>query len=146
MGLYGYLGIIAVVLDRFSTCRSTVKYSGRKAGRAVDTQELDRPRGNEECDLFSGKWVFDNSSYPLYNESDCPYMSDQLACHKHGRPDVGYQYWRWQPHNCNMKRYLDIKVLGFNGSIRHFCVVNVCILPAHSSHCLCCRATPTELH
>ncbi|GFY82414.1 similar to TRICHOME BIREFRINGENCE-LIKE 35 [Actinidia rufa] len=96
---------LPVVLDRFSTCRSTVKYSGRKAGRAVDTQELDRPRGNGECDLFSGKWVFDNSSYPLYNESDCPYMSDQLACHKHGRPDMGYQYWRWQPHNCNMKRW-----------------------------------------
>ncbi|XP_028764558.1 protein trichome birefringence-like 35 isoform X2 [Neltuma alba] len=32
-------------------------------------------------------------------------MSDQLSCHKHGRPDLGYQYWRWQPHNCNLKRW-----------------------------------------
>ncbi|KAL3027295.1 hypothetical protein AAZX31_03G043800 [Glycine max] len=32
-------------------------------------------------------------------------MSDQLACHKHGRSDLGYQYWRWQPHNCNLKRW-----------------------------------------
>ena len=55
--------------------------------------------------MFSGKWVFDNTSYPLYNESRCPYMSDQLACHKHGRSDLGYQYWRWQPHHCNLKRY-----------------------------------------
>lgn len=55
--------------------------------------------------MFSGKWVFDNSSYPLYNESGCPYMSDQLACHKHGRDDLGYQYWRWQPHGCNLKRW-----------------------------------------
>lgn len=58
----------------------------------------------ESCDLFSGKWVFDKTSYPLYNESDCPYMSDQLSCHKHGRPDSDYSHWRWQPHGCNLKR------------------------------------------
>ncbi|KAL6987896.1 Protein trichome birefringence-like 35 [Sarracenia purpurea var. burkii] len=84
---------------------STVKYSGWRAGHVVHLHELGHPRGNvENCDIFSGKWVLDNSSYPLYNESDCPYMSDQLACHKHGRPDLGYQHWRWQPHNCNLKR------------------------------------------
>ncbi|XP_059668071.1 protein trichome birefringence-like 35 isoform X2 [Cornus florida] len=95
-----------VVLDRFSSCRSTVKYSGKKAGWVVGSSESDIRRGSaEKCDLFSGRWVFDNTSYPLYNESDCPYMSDQLACHKHGRPDLGYQYWRWQPHNCNLKRW-----------------------------------------
>ncbi|KAK9289400.1 hypothetical protein L1049_007555 [Liquidambar formosana] len=50
------------------------------------TPESDEWRGSwESCDVFSGKWVFDNTSYPLYKESDCPYMSDQLACHKHGR-------------------------------------------------------------
>lgn len=62
-------------------------------------------RGVNECNVFSGNWVFDNSSYPLYNESDCPYMSDQLACHKHGRFDLRYQYWRWQPNRCNLKRW-----------------------------------------
>lgn len=72
----------------------------------VGTPELDHERESAEgCDLFSGNWVFDNTTHPLYNESDCPYMSDQLACHKHGRPDLEYQYWRWQPHNCNLKRY-----------------------------------------
>ncbi|MCL7036497.1 hypothetical protein MKW94_016231, partial [Papaver nudicaule] len=60
---------------------------------------------SDSCDLFSGKWVFDNTSYPLYDESKCPYMSDQLACHKHGRSDLMYQNWRWQPHNCNLKRW-----------------------------------------
>ncbi|XP_057467253.1 protein trichome birefringence-like 35 [Actinidia eriantha] len=34
-----------------------------------------------------------------------PQRPFQLAWHKHGRPDMGYQYWRWQPHNCNMKRW-----------------------------------------
>ncbi|KAK3032858.1 hypothetical protein RJ639_037035 [Escallonia herrerae] len=95
-----------VILDRFSTCKSTVKYSGRKPRWVVDTPEIDGRRGSvEQCDVFSGKWVVDNTSYPLYNGSGCPYMSDQLACQKHGRLDLGYQYWRWQPNNCNLKRW-----------------------------------------
>lgn len=55
--------------------------------------------------MFSGKWIFGNTSNPLYKESCCLYMSNQLACHKHGMYDLGYQYWRWQPHYCNLKRY-----------------------------------------
>ncbi|KAL2500428.1 Protein trichome birefringence-like 35 [Forsythia ovata] len=97
-----------VGLDKFSKCSSTVPYSGKRAAWAVHTAESGGRRGAPEpeaCDLFSGKWVFDNTSYPLYSESSCPYMSDQLACHKHGRTDLGYQFWRWQPHNCNLKRW-----------------------------------------
>lgn len=105
VGLSGVLWV-SEVLDRFSACNSTREYSGRKiAWTDHPTPEYGRRRKSlESCDVFSGKWVFDNSSYPLYNESECPYMSDQLACHKHGRSDLGYQYWRWQPHNCNLKR------------------------------------------
>ncbi|XP_077213307.1 TRICHOME BIREFRINGENCE-LIKE 34 [Tasmannia lanceolata] len=57
------------------------------------------------CNLFSGKWVFDNVSYPLYSERQCSYMSDQLACEKWGRKDFKYQNWRWQPHECNLPRF-----------------------------------------
>ncbi|XP_025633828.1 protein trichome birefringence-like 35 isoform X2 [Arachis hypogaea] len=104
------------VLDRFSRCNSTVEYSGRKiaclgsggGGGGSRGFSGHRSLGTKKCDVFSGKWVFDNGSYPLYNEADCPYMSDQLACHKHGRNDLGYQHWRWQPHNCNLKRF-DVK-------------------------------------
>ncbi|KAI3771117.1 hypothetical protein L6452_02273 [Arctium lappa] len=96
----------SVVLDRFSTCKSTVKYSGKKAGWDIHLlPSRKQEEKKDSCDVFSGRWVFDNTSYPLYNESDCPYMSDQLACLKHGRPDLGYQYWRWQPHGCNLKRW-----------------------------------------
>ncbi|KAF7142760.1 hypothetical protein RHSIM_Rhsim05G0225200 [Rhododendron simsii] len=123
------------VLDRFTKCRSTVKYIGRKARWDVQVEELNRRKENEEnCDFFSGKWVFDNSSYPLYNESDCPYMSDQLACHKHGRPDLGYQYLRWQPHNCNLKRFYKFRRSIGMVSVCCACVVSVY---AHSSYCLC---------
>ncbi|KAL6146257.1 hypothetical protein ACLB2K_056940 [Fragaria x ananassa] len=100
---------VTEVLDRFSTCNSTREYSGRKIAWTdnLTPEPLHGGRGEslESCDVFSGKWVYDNSSYPLYNESECPYMSDQLACHKHGRSDLDYQYWRWQPHNCNLKRW-----------------------------------------
>ncbi|KGN54409.1 protein trichome birefringence-like 35 [Cucumis sativus] len=94
------------ILDRFSKCNGTREYSGRKiswSGRKTESSR--RKVRSERCDVFSGKWVFDNTSYPLYNESKCPYMSDQLACHKHGRTDLRYQYWRWQPHDCNLKRW-----------------------------------------
>ncbi|XP_047323198.1 protein trichome birefringence-like 35 [Impatiens glandulifera] len=94
-----------VVLDRFTTCRSTVKYNGRKPGWMVTPKSLDPHGSDGSCDVFSGKWIFDNISYPLYNEQDCPYMSDQLACHKHGRSDLRYQHWRWQPHGCSLKKW-----------------------------------------
>lgn len=59
---------------------------------------------SRQCNLFSGKWVFDNKSYPLYKEKECTYMSDQLACGKFGRKDLNYRFWRWQPHQCDLPR------------------------------------------
>ncbi|XP_042047595.1 protein trichome birefringence-like 34 [Salvia splendens] len=61
-----------------------------------------RPAG---CDLFSGRWVYDNESYPLYKEEECTFMSDQLACGKFGRSDLNFQHWRWQPHQCDLPRF-----------------------------------------
>ncbi|KAJ6690118.1 hypothetical protein OIU85_006401 [Salix viminalis] len=57
------------------------------------------------CDLFSGRWVWDDSTRPLYEESECPYIQPQLTCQEHGRPDKDYQYWRWQPHGCDLPRF-----------------------------------------
>ncbi|KAF9616161.1 hypothetical protein IFM89_028627 [Coptis chinensis] len=62
--------------------------------------------------MFMGKWIFDNASYPLYNESDCPYISVKLACWKHGRTDLEYWNWRWQPHDYNLKRWNATEMLG----------------------------------
>ncbi|PIN04223.1 hypothetical protein CDL12_23240 [Handroanthus impetiginosus] len=45
---------------------------------------------NARCDLFSGKWVHDNESYPLYKDYECKFMSDQLDCGKFGRKDLDY--------------------------------------------------------
>lgn len=32
-------------------------------------------------------------------------MSDQLACEKFGRRDLGYRNWRWQPEECELPRF-----------------------------------------
>ncbi|KAL8154311.1 hypothetical protein V2J09_012071 [Rumex salicifolius] len=59
----------------------------------------------KKCDIFSGKWVKDESTRPLYKESECPYIHPQLTCQEHGRHDRGYQQWRWQPHECSLPAF-----------------------------------------
>lgn len=74
---------------------------------------MDAPLPPSKCDLFSGKWVYDNTSYPLYKEQECSFMSDQLACQKFGRKDLEYQHWRWQPNQCDLPRFNLIIILMF---------------------------------
>ncbi|KAG8377069.1 hypothetical protein BUALT_Bualt09G0129900 [Buddleja alternifolia] len=57
------------------------------------------------CDYFSGSWVFDNVSHPLYTENECSFIEDFVACEKHGRKDSKYQRWRWQPDHCDIPRF-----------------------------------------
>ncbi|KAL6842552.1 hypothetical protein ACP4OV_027396 [Aristida adscensionis] len=60
----------------------------------------------EECDMFEGTWVRgggdgdDDERYPLYEAAECPFLSDQVACRRNGRPDSGYERWRWRPRGC----------------------------------------------
>lgn len=61
-----------------------------------------REEEEQECDVFSGRWVRDELTRPLYEESECPYIQPQLTCQEHGRPEKEYQRWRWQPHGCNL--------------------------------------------
>ncbi|KAL3654885.1 hypothetical protein CASFOL_000671 [Castilleja foliolosa] len=66
--------------------------------------------GNENnsskaCNLFSGKWVYDNISYPLYNEKKCTFLDYEFGCVENGRKDLKYQNWRWQPHTCDLPRF-----------------------------------------
>ncbi|KAJ8537241.1 hypothetical protein K7X08_035642 [Anisodus acutangulus] len=55
------------------------------------------------CDIFSGRWVRDDSK-PMYEEEECPYIQPQSTCQEHGRTDKDYQHWRWQPHGCSLPR------------------------------------------
>lgn len=52
-------------------------------------------------DYTNGKWVEDQSG-PRYNGTNCSTIKDGQNCMKHGRPDMGYLYWRWQPKQGNL--------------------------------------------
>ncbi|KAK9699194.1 hypothetical protein RND81_08G159300 [Saponaria officinalis] len=85
----------------FSSPESDVREDG--SSREVIEEEVEEMM--TKCEYYKGKWVYDNETYPLYKENECTFMSDQLACHKFGRLDLSYQFWRWQPHHCDLPRF-----------------------------------------
>ncbi|KAL5995302.1 hypothetical protein ACLOJK_025360 [Asimina triloba] len=105
--LQGALRLNSLAAALLTTLVLAVVSLTRKSGVWVDTSMMQMKSGVllDQCNLFSGRWVFDNVSYPLYSERQCTYMSDQLACEKFGRQDFKYQNWRWQPHQCNLPRF-----------------------------------------
>ncbi|KAJ7959594.1 Protein trichome birefringence-like [Quillaja saponaria] len=93
----------------FSQQLQLVSDSNKPVPRAMKIRRKKLPfaigKTEEGCDIFSGRWVRDELTRPLYEESDCPYIQPQLTCQEHGRPEKEYQHWRWQPHGCDLHRF-----------------------------------------
>ncbi|KAI3959882.1 hypothetical protein MKW92_042967 [Papaver armeniacum] len=85
-----------------STMSRTTTKSYNETTLKGNSAELTAP---SSCDLFSGEWVYDNSTNPLYSWKECSFLLDAFACEKFGRKDLGYQKWRWQPNQCDLPRF-----------------------------------------
>lgn len=57
------------------------------------------------CNLFSGKWIYDTESYPLYRSHQCSFMFEGVDCEKYGRKNLSYQNWKWKPHDCDLPTF-----------------------------------------
>ncbi|GKC29685.1 trichome birefringence-like protein 42 [Tanacetum coccineum] len=77
-----------------------------RVGRTITTQGGAANGDERKCNLFKGRWVWDESkTYPLYKGSECPFINPGLNCQKNGRPDNMYLNFRWQPYACSLPRF-----------------------------------------
>ncbi|XP_020107764.1 protein ESKIMO 1 [Ananas comosus] len=89
-----------------------------EAAASVDEKEKEKEKEKERvtvhvaegCDLFEGRWVYDEVNYPVYREGECEFLTEQVTCMRNGRRDDAYQKWRWQPRDCDLPRF-DARVL-----------------------------------
>ncbi|TYK04348.1 protein trichome berefringence-like 7 [Cucumis melo var. makuwa] len=58
-----------------------------------------------DCDVFDGRWVEDDSRYPIYNSTDCPFAERGFSCFENGRKDKEYLRWQWKPKKCEIPRF-----------------------------------------
>ncbi|KAK6937513.1 Trichome birefringence-like, N-terminal domain [Dillenia turbinata] len=83
--------------------------SSAKSSEIVDQRLGFLEQDGDECDVFDGNWVWDES-YPLYESKDCAFMDEGFRCLENGRPDRFYTKWRWQPKACDLPRF-DAKMM-----------------------------------
>lgn len=57
-----------------------------------------------------GKWVHDPAG-PLYRSDQCSILSQAQNCQRNGRPDQGYEFFKWEPEHCSLPRFEPIAFL-----------------------------------
>ncbi|XP_052178292.1 protein trichome birefringence-like 31 [Diospyros lotus] len=106
------LGTARLVLDGLKNSHSPVlQLLSRRNPVRLPVNVSDEDVVEVGCNVFEGKWVWDNGSYPLYTEESCQFLVKQVTCQRNGRPDALYQNWRWQPNTCKLPRFNALKLL-----------------------------------
>ncbi|KAL8154374.1 hypothetical protein V2J09_012134 [Rumex salicifolius] len=75
---------------------------GTNKNNLTDYSSPSSPEG--ECDLFHGEWYYDESG-SLYTNNSCPIITQMQNCQGNGRPDKGYESWRWKPSKCILPKF-----------------------------------------
>lgn len=112
LGCVLLLGTARLVFDNLKSSKETSIFQWQfwLQGSGIDKYFINAFDDNniyediEDCNVFEGKWVWDNLTRPFYTEQSCPYLVKQVTCQRNGRPDDFYQFWRWQPNDCNLPR------------------------------------------
>ncbi|KAK9675699.1 hypothetical protein RND81_11G024400 [Saponaria officinalis] len=93
-------------VEKFEVLHSSAKLSTKEkeVGKNGVLQEGKRIETPPTCDYTNGEWVEDDKG-PLYNGTSCGTIKDGQNCMGHGRPDMGYLYWRWKPRQSNVSRF-----------------------------------------
>ncbi|XAR56483.1 hypothetical protein NMG60_11036991 [Bertholletia excelsa] len=109
------LGTSRIALDGLKNSRSPfllrLRLISNKGVVRLPVNVSDEDVIEEGCNVFDGKWVWDNESYPLYTEESCGFLVKQVTCRRNGRPDDMYRNWRWQPSGCRLPRLNALKLL-----------------------------------
>ncbi|KAK9076179.1 hypothetical protein SSX86_004512 [Deinandra increscens subsp. villosa] len=80
----------------------SVKSDGLEQDHGKNSQNLRNFSSSfEDCDIFHGRWVRDDSK-PYYPVGSCPYVDRDFNCHLNRRPDDEFVKWRWQPFACEI--------------------------------------------
>ncbi|KAK8485819.1 hypothetical protein V6N11_012847 [Hibiscus sabdariffa] len=96
----------------------------------------------EFCSYNNGRWVHDKMG-PLYNGSSCGTIKEAQNCISHGRPDIGYLYWRWKPRRCKLPRFEPYTFLALLSN-KHIAFVGDSMARNQLESLLCMLATVSE--
>lgn len=103
------LALTLIVLTIIPLCLNNDSQSPLPSPK-INTNDLKSIDSEEECDVFSGKWV-PFSQGPYYTNETCDLIIDQQNCMKFGRTNTEFLNWRWKPDECELPLFDAVQFL-----------------------------------